>query len=659
MAEELSSCDKVNHPNVHTHDREAQDAHRAGLKCLDNALIPADLIDERRINRDEAEDCQTQPHHGQSTSSSSSSTISSSTESTSAASTATTSVLRTPPSPTSMTVGDTPRPGVRFTDRGPPRTSSSHLASYRRASSSAGMGMEWGVLFDEDGYATMRNDQFLRSLANYIIEELAPDSSNLVITPEKLSALYSRYRLNPEIYPFLEILNSRARDVHDRLADFFTDLDCQYHLVQLDSYSRPRVPALTPIGFVQYFTTCILAHPDEEFRRLDKIVADVQLVINPSIDGEPERLPRQLFRSQFPVRCDPKSKKILTAALDDLIYDLRLLEPSSPRSPLAIMPPPPSPSTKERNIVPVIRRYIIPRGYTKREEYEFPSSSATGQPRRRHLRNTNEEKSNRVPMDDQDREHYHDRMRSHCNKELSSYRIAPPGGGSHNTVYSPATTYPRTRSPPPRAYRASAPDVSAPTGYFRPAGYLPPPPLTIAERREYAMSLTKSGAAAENSSPRGDVTDPREDIKRRESSSGRTEANSSKIVPLVQGSSNEAVTSKTPVSSPTAATNVSPTPPATATTQQRSRRGSTSSKKEAESPTGTSSIGEKKHRHSYSHSYNHSHHRHRGAVEDDKGPTWEEVLKSPSSSHHHHHHHHHHHRSGGKSHHPRHHSFSH
>lgn len=35
------------------------------------------------------------------------------------------------------------------------------------------------------------------------IDDLAPSSSSLVITPEKLSALYSRYRLNPEIYPFI------------------------------------------------------------------------------------------------------------------------------------------------------------------------------------------------------------------------------------------------------------------------------------------------------------------------------------------------------------------------------------------------------------------------------------------------------------------------
>ncbi|KAI0852087.1 hypothetical protein F5Y00DRAFT_274299 [Daldinia vernicosa] len=682
MAEQLSSYDKVNHPNIHTRNWEGQSiriveskypengaSQRRPLSCghpqmpfnggsrpsnlrgLNNSnssiLMSTDFVDERRTEGDEAEVAEgyqvAKPHQGQSTSSSSNSITSSSRESTS---TTSTSASRTPLSPKNTEIGDTSRPGVRFSDRGPPRTSTGHPTIYRRSSIGAGTVVEWGTLFDENGYATTRNNQFLRGLAKYIIDDLAPNSSSLVITPEKLSAFYSRYRMDQEIYPLIEILNSRARDAHDRLADFFTDLDCQYHLVPLDFYSRPRVPALTPAGFAQYFTTCILAHPDEEFRRLDKIVADVQLVADtPPIDGELERLPRQLFRSQFPVRHDPKSRKILTAAIDDLIYDLRLLEPSSPRSPLALMPPPPPSSTKDKSLVPVIRRYVIPEEYTRQDQYKLAAGSEAGQHCGRYLQSMNGEKSDRPPTGNRDYEPYHERERSHYNKEPSGYRPAPSGGAGSIVLYSPRSTYQRARTPPPRGHRASAPDVSsASASYFRPAGYLPPPPppLTIAERRGYAMSLAKPDAASENGA--------REETRRRESSGGRIETELPLIEASDQGSGNEGtVSNKAPASSPAADTNTSSTPLVATTTQrQHSRRDSNGGKTGITNSAAVSSevlnTGEKKHHH-----HSHGHHRRRSVAEDDKGPTWEEVLKSPSSSHHHHRHHHHHHRTESSS----------
>ncbi|KAI0130851.1 hypothetical protein F4814DRAFT_456821 [Daldinia grandis] len=680
MAEQLSSYDKINHPNIHTRNREAQSARTAESKYPENGasqhrplscghphvpsnggsrpsnlrgqnnsnksiLMSTYFVDERRTEGDEAEAAEgyrvAKPDQRQSTSSSSNSITSSSNES---ASTGSTSAIRTLLNPKNTEIGDTSRHGVRFSDRGPPRTSTGHPTIYRRSSIGAGPVVEWGTLFDENGYATTRNNQFLRGLAKYIIDDLAPSSNSLVITPEKLSALYSKYRLNPETYPFIEILNSRARDAHDRLADFFTDLDCQYHLVQPDFYSRPRIPALTPAGFAQYFTICILAHPDEEFRRLDKIVADVQLVADtPPVDGEPERFPRQLFRSQFPVRHDPKSKKILTAAIDDLIYDLRLPELPSPRSPLAIMPPPPSPSTKDRSIVPIIRRHAIPEEYTRRDEYKPAANSEAGQPFGRHLQGIDDEKSSRALPTNRDREPYYERERNHYNKGSSDHRLAPSGDAGSIVLYSPKCTYQRVRSPPPRGHRASAPDVSsASTSYFRPAGYLPQPPLSIAERRQYAMSLVSPGAAADN----GD----REEARRR----GQAETEQPLIEASTQMSGNEGAIGKAPASSPTTATNIPSTPPVTTTThqqqqQQHSHRDSNSSRKGLTNPAVASSDAintvEKKHHHGHGHTHSHSHghHQRRNAVEDDKGPTWEEVLKSPSSSHHHRHHHHHHH----------------
>ncbi|KAI1481270.1 hypothetical protein F4774DRAFT_424177 [Daldinia eschscholtzii] len=619
MAEELSSYDKVNnHLNTHTRSWEVQSARVVGSEYPNN--------DKHGTAEDEAEVAGgyqvVRSHQEQSTSSSSGSTASSSTESTNTSSTA---AIKTPPSPTSPAIGDASRPGVRFTDRGPPRTSTSHPTVYRRSSSSAGTGAEWGILFDENGYATMRNNQFLRGLAKYIIDDLAPGSSNLVITPEKLSALYSRYRLNPEIYPFIEILNSRARDAHDRLADFFTDLDCQYHLVQPNPYSRPRIPALTPLGFVQYFTTCILAHPDEEFRRLDKIVADVQLVAVPDSSscnpaptaagdatGEhpPERLPRQLFRSQFPVRHDPKSKKILAAALDDLIYDLRILEPSSPRSPLALMPPPPLPpapptstSAKDRrnSVVPIIRRYVVP---GRRDEFPDAGRYDNG-----NNNNNNNNRSSREPYRDRERNYFN------SSKDLSAYQIvsspskkSTSSSSTNNAVvnYSPTRTSRPARSPPPRptpSYRASAPSVST---SFRPAGYLPAPapalapPPSIPSSREYASG-------------------------RRQSSSGRIET------------STETMFSSSPHSSSRDGFESMALVPISGETKQHQHR---------YRPHSVVEQGEEE-----------------KEEDDDKGPTWAEVLKSstPTSpaSHRHHHNHNHHHNRPHNTHHHHHHNHHH
>ncbi|KAI1471189.1 uncharacterized protein F4812DRAFT_467366 [Daldinia caldariorum] len=643
MAEEHPSYDKANHLKTNNHNWEAQSIRGVESEYPEN--------DKHGVDEDEAEAAEgyqvARPHQEQSASSSSGSTISSSIDSTST--TSTTAAIKTPPSPTSPAIGDASRPGVRFTDRGPPRTSTGHLpAVHRRSGSGAGVGVvEWGMLFDENGYATARSNQFLRGLAKYIIDDLAPGSNDLVITPEKLCALYSRYRLNPEIYPFIEILNSRARDVHERLADFFTDLDCQYHLVPPNAYSRPRVPGLTPAGFVRYFTTCVLAHPDEEFRRLDRIAADVQLVADAPAyayadtgtgtgkgvgTAEPERLPRQLFRSQFPVRNDPRSKKVLAAALDDLMYDLRLLEPGSPRSSLALMPPstrppalpPPPQGTKDRSsaIVPIIRRYVFPE--RRGDGYSSSKHAETGR------YNDDEEEEE----EEEERKTYRDREQSryYIGKQLSRYQIASSGSNSNHNHNNHASH--RARSPPPRTrpFRASAPNIVSSSGSgsgsgsgsssFRSAGYLPAPPAPAPA----AYSPTDHAQRASG---------------RRQSSGGRIEA---------------VHTTSTTASAPAF-------PPPGEVREQ--------DEEQDEENTALGSTAGEKRRHRYSgrlRRYSATEERERGRGrrdgEDDKGPTWAEVLRAPSSglalgsysqpqphAHQHHHQQHHHHDHSHHSHH--------
>ncbi|KAI0843459.1 hypothetical protein F5Y06DRAFT_302640 [Hypoxylon sp. FL0890] len=664
---------------------------------------------------------------------------------------------RTPLSPTNQ--ADTPKPVVRFTDRA---LAKRPAVSRRSSANAVPTAAEWGVLFDGKGYATVRNGQFLKGLARHVIDDLAPGSSNLVVTPDKLSVLYSKYRLDSEIYPFLEIFTSRARDAHERLADFFTDLDCQYHLVQPDSYSRPRVPALTPIGFAQFLTTCILAHPDEEFRRLNKIVSDVQLMA----DGEQERFPRQLLRSQFPVRHDPKSRKVLAAALDDLIYDLRLLELPSPKKPLAIMPPPSSERRSEM-LIPGVRHYIpSEKTYARKDAYVLPASSRQNLPSA--LKTAGGERSSVSHLDnkdrDRDRDRYDEQARTRYTEEPESYeptsptavrdqqyRSAPASptnfsipparpaavtrtsqtgpltttartvhvcsypnatpAGSSTSIYRPTgtstpntsstTTYRRAQSPPSRAYRASAPDVSgngSSTNYYKPAGYLPAP----GNRREPAVNP----ASASTSS--GSVVDTsyKNAHSRRASSGGVIEGGPSMAMTVRGNASNSgSSTSKAPTAPPTP----TPTPTSTALTlppsspsspsatpstnrpphphihqRSHSHQDIPSHRRTATAPlplplpllplsplstististTSPLNTGDKKQQHNSQHQH---HRRRRSAIVtmgEDKGPTWEEVLKAqPSPSHHHRsgssgnsgnsgnskgsHHHHHRHHSG-------------
>ncbi|KAK6084127.1 hypothetical protein SCUP234_03456 [Seiridium cupressi] len=222
------------------------------------------------------------------------------------------------------------RPNLHFIDH---RTFAKRPTGGVKATSSSHPPTEWGQLFDESGYATLRLGQVLRGLAPHITNEYVPKES-LVVTPEKLAAFYTKYRLEAEAIPFLDIFTSKARDLDNCLVEFYEDLKCQYHLVQKDNHGRPWIPALTPAGFTQYLTICMLAYPDQEFRRFENIVADVPIIADgPVQGGTTDKLPRTIIRSCLPARFDSKSRKLLDSAVDDLMYDLRLSVRSSHNAP--------------------------------------------------------------------------------------------------------------------------------------------------------------------------------------------------------------------------------------------------------------------------------------------------------------------------------------
>jgi hypothetical protein len=73
----------------------------------------------------------------------------------------------------------------------------------------------------------------------------------------------------------------------------------------------PTIPALTPLGFTQWMTIHILAHPNNESKRLGRVVKNMAIDADgETLDGKPERLPKQLSRHLLPQRYDPKSRDL-------------------------------------------------------------------------------------------------------------------------------------------------------------------------------------------------------------------------------------------------------------------------------------------------------------------------------------------------------------
>ena len=70
-------------------------------------------------------------------------------------------------------------------------------------------------------------------------------------------------------------------------------------------------------------TIHVLAYPDEESRRLEKVVLAMPIDADGEmVDGKPERLPKQISRHLFPGKEDRKSRKLLNNAIHDCLEDL-------------------------------------------------------------------------------------------------------------------------------------------------------------------------------------------------------------------------------------------------------------------------------------------------------------------------------------------------
>ena len=208
--------------------------------------------------------------------------------------------------------------GVRFSDRAiPTRPGPARICS--AAGVSSVVDEKWGRLIDSEGNPTSRLGQFLRGLANHIIEDFTPKKS-IVVTPTKMAAFYAGNALEKEIHPLVSIFRAQS---NEQISKLYRDLGCQHHLIQDQPSMAPIVPALTPVGFAHWMTIYLLAYPNEEAKRLEKVVMGMPIDADGEmIDGKPERLPKQISRHLLPEKEDRTSKKLVENAIVDFFNDL-------------------------------------------------------------------------------------------------------------------------------------------------------------------------------------------------------------------------------------------------------------------------------------------------------------------------------------------------
>ncbi|EME89003.1 uncharacterized protein MYCFIDRAFT_76380 [Pseudocercospora fijiensis CIRAD86] len=191
----------------------------------------------------------------------------------------------------------------------------------------------WKPLFETDGSPTPRLGQFLRGLAQHLIDDYEPKGS-LVIGPKKMLRFLEETKVGGEHYPWQTIFGGNMR--FESISSMYRKLLCQHHFIQAQSqyHEAPAVPALTPHGFEQFMTCLIQAHPDTEFERLTKAVRDMPIS---NADDSKERFPKQLSRRLLPRQPVVQAEQRLISSLHHE-PDLVPLE----RVERAMPPPPPS-----------------------------------------------------------------------------------------------------------------------------------------------------------------------------------------------------------------------------------------------------------------------------------------------------------------------------
>ncbi|KAH8595115.1 hypothetical protein B0O99DRAFT_710385 [Bisporella sp. PMI_857] len=127
-----------------------------------------------------------------------------------------------------------------------------------------------------------------------MIADYKPQKST-VVTPAKMEEYYSRYKLKEEPYHFVSIFHTWP---YKQLSRLYKGLDCEYYMVPDEKSVVPTLPGLTPSGIERWITIFMLAYPEEESKRFQKVVEDMPIDVNGVIF--PERLPKQTSLHLFP-----------------------------------------------------------------------------------------------------------------------------------------------------------------------------------------------------------------------------------------------------------------------------------------------------------------------------------------------------------------------
>ncbi|KAI4105659.1 MAG: hypothetical protein L6R37_002647 [Teloschistes peruensis] len=152
----------------------------------------------------------------------------------------------------------------------------------------------WGYLIKSDKSPSIIFEQLLLGIANYINRHVTPWDVEC-LTPTKLAAFY---RLVGGDLDTLFLDTPQAS-----LSFIYQSLGC-YHTLQpeKDPFVPPRLPALTPQGFVRWQTVQVLLKPDVHVPFLQNAVKRLD-IINPT-DGLP--FPHPLPWAALPSRPDPE-----------------------------------------------------------------------------------------------------------------------------------------------------------------------------------------------------------------------------------------------------------------------------------------------------------------------------------------------------------------
>ncbi|KAL8869166.1 MAG: hypothetical protein Q9174_004474 [Haloplaca sp. 1 TL-2023] len=164
----------------------------------------------------------------------------------------------------------------------------------KMGSTSIGPPNYWGYLINSDKSPSVIFEQLLLGIALYINRHVAPWHVDC-LTPPKLAAFYRLVGGN---------LDSLLLETPSPSLSFiYQSLGC-YHTLQPeeDPFVAPKLPALTPHGFVKWQTAQVLLDPDEHVALLQNAVKRLEIT-NP-IDGIP--FPFPLPREALPSRPDPE-----------------------------------------------------------------------------------------------------------------------------------------------------------------------------------------------------------------------------------------------------------------------------------------------------------------------------------------------------------------